>query len=92
MNPDRYKTQMNAYAKLIAGTVYLVHDDFGSGQIRNRNFGDKIADEIIQFETQLAKVGTRNFRCRQRFLKQAFTATVCLRVIRIIYRYKVPEK
>lgn len=56
MNPDRYRTQMNAYSKLIAGTVLLVYNDFGFEPIRYRHFGDEIAGEIIKFETQLAKV------------------------------------
>lgn len=47
---------MNAYSKLIAGTVYLVHKEFGTGTAQSRNFGDEIADEIIKFEMQLAKV------------------------------------
>jgi len=56
IHPDRYKTQMNAYSKLIAGTVFLLHDEFDS-MTRSRHFGDEIASEIIKFETQLAKVG-----------------------------------
>ncbi|XP_026812651.1 neprilysin-11-like isoform X1 [Rhopalosiphum maidis] len=56
MNPDRYKTQMNAYSKLIAGTVFLLYEEFGSRFPRSRHFGDEIADEIIKFEMQLAKI------------------------------------
>ncbi|XP_025409437.1 neprilysin-1-like [Sipha flava] len=56
INPDRYKTQMNAYSKLIAGTVLLVYKDFGFESIRPKHFGDEIADEIINFETQLANI------------------------------------
>lgn len=47
---------MNAYSKLITGTVFLVHSEFGNGLARSKNFGNEISDEIIQFETQLAKV------------------------------------
>lgn len=47
---------MNAYSKLITGTVYLVHKEFGFGLARSRNFGEEISEEIIKFETQLAKV------------------------------------
>jgi len=57
MHPDRYKTQINAYSKLIAGTVFLLHEEFGSKLTRSRHFGDEIAGEIIKFETQLARVG-----------------------------------
>ncbi|KAL4119749.1 hypothetical protein QTP88_012533 [Uroleucon formosanum] len=56
MHSDRYKTQMNAYSKLIAGTVFLLHEEFGSKLTRSRHFGDEIAGEIIKFETQLAKI------------------------------------
>jgi len=56
MNSDRYKTQINAYTKLIAGTVLLLYKEFGSTLTRSRHFGDEIADEIINFEMQLAKV------------------------------------
>lgn len=57
MNADRFKTQINAYSKLIAGTVFLLHEEFGSGLTRSRRFGDEIADEIIKLEIHLAKVG-----------------------------------
>jgi len=60
MHPDRYKTQINAYSKLIAGTVFLLHEELGSKLTRSRHFGDEIAGEIIKFETQLAKVGVQN--------------------------------
>lgn len=56
MNPERYKTQINAYSKLIAGTVYLVHKEFSTSTTKSQHFGDEIADEIIKFETQLAEV------------------------------------
>lgn len=56
MNPDRYKTQINAYTKLIAGTVILLYKEFGSTLTQSRHFGDEIADEIINFEMQLAKI------------------------------------
>jgi len=59
LHPDRYKTQINAYSKLIAGTVFLLHEEFGSKLTRSRHFGDEIAGEIIKFETQLAKVGVQ---------------------------------
>lgn len=64
MNPDKYKTQMNAYSKLIAGTVLLVHKELGILPTRSRNLGNEIADEIIKFETQLAKV-FKQFICLQ---------------------------
>lgn len=47
---------MNAYSKLISGTVFLVHNEFGFGLSRSKHFGEEISDEIIKFETQLAKV------------------------------------
>lgn len=62
MNPDRYKTQMNAYSKLIAGTVLLVYKEFGFEPIRPKYFGDEIANEIIKFETQLANVCTTAYQ------------------------------
>lgn len=57
MNPDHYKTQIDAYSQLIAGTALLVNKEFGR-QTRGRNFGSEIANEIITFETKLAKVPT----------------------------------
>lgn len=56
VHSENFKTQMNAYSNLIAGTIFLVHEELGSGPIRSKNFGEEIADEIITFETQLAKV------------------------------------
>lgn len=56
VNREKYATQINAYSKLIAGTVYLVHKEFGFVPNRSRNLGNEIAEEIILFETQLAKV------------------------------------
>lgn len=55
INPDHYKTQMDAYLQLIAGTVLLVNKEDGR-LTRGRNFESEIANEIITFETQLAKV------------------------------------
>lgn len=56
MNPDRYRTQIDAYSKLIAGTVFLVHKEFTIVPTRSKNIGYEIADEIVKFETQLANV------------------------------------
>lgn len=61
MNPDKYRTQIDAYSKLIAGTVLLVHKEFGIVPTRSINLGYEIADEIIKFETQLAKVFYKQF-------------------------------
>lgn len=56
VNREKYAVQMNAYSRLIAGTVFLVHEQFGFVRTRDTRFGHEIAEEIIRFETQLAKV------------------------------------
>lgn len=60
LHSDKYSMQMAAYSKLISGTVLLAYNDLGLGPQQNQGFGDEIAFEIIQFESQLAKVGTLN--------------------------------
>jgi len=84
MHPERYKTQMNAYSKLIAGTVFLLHEEFGSKLSRSRYFGDEIAGELIKFETQLAKVGAQNILAKINYM------ILCLYCYTA--RYKAPEK
>lgn len=86
INPDRYKTQIDAYSKLIAGTVFLVHEEFGSGrQTRGRGFEDEIADEIITFEAQLAKVLFRIIKSQKSF--SAFT-----RIVHLFVYYRLDTK
>lgn len=71
VNREKYTAQMNAYAKLVAGTVSLVHEELGPAPKRGgRRFGHEIADEIIRFETQLAKVLLKNVSLRTRAYKR----------------------
>jgi len=66
VNRDRYTTQINAYSKLIAGAVFLVRRKFEFAAASSRNLGDDIAEEIIGFETRLAKVYRKRLGTRAR--------------------------
>lgn len=56
LNPTKYSVQITAYSQLISGTVLLLKEDLELGSTHSNNFGDEIANEIIEFETKIAKV------------------------------------